>query len=119
MPLCKKPHENNQDAFSSPEDKEIVAFYTSCEGPNVFSDQLATAFIQGRAAQGVLDALEEDEFAAQCPAEVCLLLLHSGNFREGHNAVSCSRIVGGQLLGAVGLQALEAGDAEQGGRLRW
>lgn len=47
-----------------------MAFYTKCEGPNVFSDQLTTAFIQGRAAQGVLDALDDDEFAEQCPDEV-------------------------------------------------
>lgn len=61
----------NQNAFSSPEDQEIAAFYTSCEGENVFSDQLSTAFIQGRAAQGLLDALDDDDFATQCPEEVC------------------------------------------------
>lgn len=62
----------NQNAFSTPEDQEIVAFYTTCEGPNVFSDQLVTAYIQGTAAQGLLDALDDDNFASVCPDEVCV-----------------------------------------------
>lgn len=48
-----------------------MAYYTSCEGANTFSDQLVTAYLQGSAAQGLLDALDDDEFALECPDEVC------------------------------------------------
>lgn len=64
-----------QEAFSKPADQELVAYYTSCEGANTFSDQLVTAYLQGSAAQGLLDALDDDEFATECPDEVCRWLV--------------------------------------------
>eukprot|EP00752_Nemacystus_decipiens_P007961 g7114.t1 len=67
--FCVDPSTHLTATFSSPTDQEIVAFYTSCEGPNVFSDQLLTAFVQGSAAQRLLDDISDEDFAAQCSDE--------------------------------------------------
>lgn len=56
--------------FTSPADQELVSYYTSCVGSNDFSDELATAYLQGTAAQGLLSSIDEDEFATECLAQV-------------------------------------------------
>ncbi|CAM9558041.1 unnamed protein product, partial [Ectocarpus sp. 13 AM-2016] len=68
--FCVDPSGHATEAFSKPADQELVAYYTSCEGANTFSDQLVTAYLQGSAAQGLLDALDDDEFTTTCPDEV-------------------------------------------------
>eukprot|EP00752_Nemacystus_decipiens_P007960 g7113.t1 len=68
--FCVEPSRHLTSTFSSPMDQDTVAFYTSCEGPNVFSDQLSTAHVHGSVAQRLLDDISDDDFAAQCPDEV-------------------------------------------------
>lgn len=59
-----------QGVFEDPGDKEVVSFYTSCSGTNVFSSALSTAFIQATAAKELVASVDDDIFAASCLNEV-------------------------------------------------
>lgn len=59
-----------QDAFGDPDDRDVVSFYTTCLGENIFLETLLTANLQARAARELLESVNADTFAMICPNEV-------------------------------------------------
>lgn len=56
--------------FTKPEDQEVVAYYTSCNGSNVFSESLSVAYLQGTAASELLSSVNSVVFETACPDQV-------------------------------------------------
>ncbi|CAN0366950.1 unnamed protein product, partial [Ascophyllum nodosum] len=61
-----------QSVFTNVDDQEVVGYYTTCEGSNVFSETLAVAYLQGMAASDLLSSVDADAFEATCPDKVNL-----------------------------------------------
>ena len=59
-----------QSVFTNVDDQEVVGYYTTCEGSNVFSETLAVAYLQGMAASDLLSSVDADAFEATCPDKV-------------------------------------------------